>query len=109
MFGVGILAGPQRAAHVSTEALPRGRTRSLRSSNQLMAPMAPTARNSRMPASFRTPMKISTAIAIRNARTGLSTAAAIIDHMAQDRLTSGLGRYLRARAQHAVEQPGDPA
>jgi hypothetical protein len=36
-----------------------------------------------MPASFRTPMKISTAIAIRNARTGLSTAAAIIDHMAQ--------------------------
>jgi hypothetical protein len=27
-----ILAGPQRAAHVSTEALPRGRTRSLRSS-----------------------------------------------------------------------------
>jgi len=33
---------------------------------------------------FRTPMKISTAIAVRNARTGLSTAAAIIDHMAQD-------------------------
>jgi hypothetical protein len=57
-----ILTGPQRAAHVSTEALPRGRTRSLRSSNQLMAP---TARNSRMPASFRTPRKISTAIAIR--------------------------------------------
>jgi hypothetical protein len=82
-FGVVILAGPQRAAHVSTEALPRGRTRSLRSSNQLMAPMAPTARNSRMPASFRTPMKISTAIAVRNARTGLSTAAAIIDQMAQ--------------------------
>jgi hypothetical protein len=45
--------------------------------------MAPTARDSRIPAAFRTPMKISTAIAVRNARTGLSRAAVITDHMAQ--------------------------
>jgi hypothetical protein len=52
-FGVVILAGPHHAAHVSTEAFPRGLARSLRSSNQLMAPMAPTASNSRMPASLQ--------------------------------------------------------
>jgi hypothetical protein len=35
------------------------------------------------PASIRDPIKISTAIAIKNARTGLSKTATATDHMAQ--------------------------
>ena len=78
-------------AHVSTGAQLRGRTHSLRNSDQPMAPTAPTARPGRSPASYRTPIKISIPIAIKNANTGLSsTTAPPIDHMAQ------VGRLLTA-------------
>jgi hypothetical protein len=40
-------------------------------------------RSAGTPASFRTPIRISTAIAIRNARNGLSSAAAMMDKRAQ--------------------------
>jgi hypothetical protein len=46
-------------AHVSTGALARGRTQSLRSIDQPMAPTTPTARPGSIPASCRTPIKIS--------------------------------------------------
>jgi hypothetical protein len=48
------------------------------------------ARSAGIPPSIRESMKISIAIAIRNARTGLSTAATAIDHVAQ------VGRLLTA-------------
>ena len=100
------------------------------------------------PAPISRSIRISTAIAIKNARTGLSRRAAAIDHVAQVgrlftalppadtdlgylaplrstpgpavspwkagrffvyRLTSGLGRYLRARPQLAPQKPADRA
>ena len=48
-----------------------------------MVPAATSAKSGSTPASINAPIKISTAMAIRNARTGLSRAATAIDHMAQ--------------------------
>jgi hypothetical protein len=77
-------------AHVSTGAAPYVRTRSLRNSEQLSALTTMKARSAGTPTSIRKSIKISTAITVRNARTGMSTAAAAIDHMAQ------VGRLLTA-------------
>jgi hypothetical protein len=62
--------------YVAIGALPYGRARALRISEQPMAPATTRARSGSAPASFTAPIEISTAIAIRNANTGLSTPAA---------------------------------
>src|SRR6516162_5078621 len=77
-------------AQVSTAALPCGRSHSLRNQDQLMATAAASARGLSISASHSAPITISAAIASRNARTGLSRAAAAINHMAQ------VGRLLTA-------------
>jgi hypothetical protein len=64
-----------------------------------MVPAATSAKSGSTPASSIAPIKISTAIAIRNARTGLGTLATAIDHMAQ------VGR-LRTRLTLAVPDRG---
>jgi hypothetical protein len=54
-----------------------------RSRSQPRALATARGRSTDIPASIRAPIIISTAIAIRKAKRGLSTAAAAIDHMAQ--------------------------
>jgi hypothetical protein len=79
MFEVVILAGPQRAAHVSTEALPRGPDPQL-AKQQLAEGASGYEDEERGHAGIHQGAeKISTAIAIRSAR----TAAAAIEHVAQ--------------------------
>ena len=70
-------------SHLGAEALPLWRGDRTRNKNQPRMPATAMARNAGKPASIRAPIKVSTAIAVRNARTGLSTAATAIHHMAQ--------------------------
>jgi Phytanoyl-CoA dioxygenase (PhyH) len=71
------------ARQVRADALPAGRGQRTRRRTQPIAPAATSTRSAGTPASFTRPNKTSTTIAIRNARTGLSTAAPAINHMAQ--------------------------
>src|SRR6266404_5078918 len=86
-FPDGRLAGRVLSApsQVSTGAFP-GRRHSLRSSNQPTAPAAMKAGSEGPPASTRTPITISTAMAPNNASAGLSSATAtIMDNCAYSR------------------------
>ena len=80
---------------ISTVGLPRGRTHWLRSNNQPTAPAVTKAKIGSAPASTRATTTISIAIAIRNARTGLSmAAAATINHMTQEEVCLSEDRAL---------------
>ena len=80
---------------ISTGGLPRGRTHWLRSNNQPTAPAVTKAKIGSAPASTRATTTISIAIAIRNARTGLSmAAAATINHMTQEEVCLSEDRAL---------------
>jgi len=73
------------SAHLfSSERSPlRDPASSLRASNQPVSSAAQVARSAGTPASFKAPIRIATAMASRNANTGLSRAGtAIIDQMA---------------------------
>jgi hypothetical protein len=87
--------------HVSIGSLPREHACSLWRREQPMAPAMMNGTSGSAPASSTTPIKISTAIAIKNTNTGLiRAAAATTENLAQVRNWPTVGRLHRADACH---------